>query len=332
MEQLSQSFLLQVLEFLLGIRSQLKAENREWFQLAPLIDDHKLAGLFYVQCGDVLPSILKEDFQRSWKAQLYRNQVHQEILQELGREAAVWDKFVVPLKGVSFERNLYAKRKGERFQSDIDIYWPWSPEHINHILHSMGFQCRQKFGLGLSPHKSIFTLNHENFPVVVEVHQKLISTEPPDWQWKVAPSESLGIFNLRPEDEFLFLMHHLSYQHTFLKLYWLNDIYLFLNQYGRTMDWEEVFALARLLKRRRSLQVVLSLMSKYRSDTWMSSLSDQGLLAETMGIDEEFLWQPRKRWILYYWVKHRLKDSFIESLRYDWDWVREKYVKLSAEK
>ncbi|MCB0385137.1 MAG: nucleotidyltransferase family protein, partial [Bdellovibrionales bacterium] len=116
-------FYTRALEFVLERRLDFVPDASEWERLHRLIQAHQLAGLFYSRLKSNMPGSLVEEFSRNWKTQFLRNQVYQELLEDLGHYLHERGRNVIPLKGSSLQKRLYGQ-SGERFQSDIDVLLP----------------------------------------------------------------------------------------------------------------------------------------------------------------------------------------------------------------
>ncbi|MCB1052671.1 MAG: nucleotidyltransferase family protein, partial [Acidobacteria bacterium] len=115
----------------------------------------------------------------------------------------------------------------------------------------------------MSPHKNLWHGEVGGLDVTVEIHRRLFAEEPPRWHWQTTRSSLSGVRFLTLEQELFFLIHHVAHQHTFLKLFWLRDIALFLKRYGSQLEWGEVWSLAEQFHREKSVMAVLLLMVRY---------------------------------------------------------------------
>lgn len=254
--------------------------------------------------------------------QFLRNQIHQRILTELGAHLFESGAEVVPLKGASLISRVYSDT-AERFQSDLDLLLAEKGIVIlSQYLKKRDFSSMKKDAL--SQHKQVWRGIFSDIEITIELHSRLFSEEPPDWKWPLVKTKRPGISLLDIESELFFLIHHLAYQHNFLKLFWLRDISLFLDKFGRNLNEKTVWEMAQLFRRKNSLKAVVNILRSYGPQSARACFADLTMNRRDRQILKELLparlWKMRQKKWNYFLNKHLIKDSLIEALNYDLIW------------
>jgi hypothetical protein len=221
----------------------------------------------------------------------------------------------IGLKGISLLHRIY--KVDERSLTDIDVLY--GDEHLPHLhraFESLGYTYRQESSWFANNYKFIFVKKMYSLEVVFEVHTRLLPTEPREHRWETLPTNN-GL-SLAPIDEILYLSFHYANQHTFLKTFWLRDIFLLSNQ---TEVWtSDVWTKAKdlglfpsLVFTAQALNVEYGLMINIPDS--LSKYLSMKL------INIEFIQNPHRRLLKYYIVKHFTKKNIFSALYYDVFWL-----------
>ncbi len=180
-----------------------------------------------------------------------------EILEHLERLQVVAQEFpVVLLKGGALIGDLY--HPGERRISDLDLLVQNSDLlSIKERLLSLGYTpLTDGFKWYANSYKCLFSYPGVMAPV--EIHTKLIWTEPENFKWLTCPSQSGAFLRLMPLHELLHLCFHYSLQHNFLHKFWLRDIHLHMSKYNE-INWPHFWELCAELRVTNSIGLLFAL-------------------------------------------------------------------------
>jgi len=234
---------------------------------------------------------------------------------------------VIALKGIGLSNYLYPK-SFFRTMSDIDILIP--PDKFEQVLTLF-----QSSGYLISKITYHAVLNPPlKFQLPIEVHWKLLENrEMPNSSdldmiqfsqpWISAKSDDIKTMRLLiPEMEFLHLSSHIYFQHrSSYDLLWFYDIFLLLEKYKETFDWEKAIYLAFKLGWQESLRPILLTVSYI----FGSVPSQQGLqtlpasLARSNQNGFENTETNRNRdlsnWMIHSWISLKWSERFM-MIRY----------------
>lgn len=281
-----------------------------------LLNEHHLSGLFY------------KNFQfaqgkKRYKQQWLHNQMLMSVLNELDQKLGEEKINLIILKGAHLLLDLYPDF-GSRFLSDIDILINVEDLPIlQNILSEKGFSPILDETFYGNKFKKEWCKKIKEVEINIELHTKLFfNSKKENWNTSLTPFKNILKLNL--EDLFIHLCGHLAFQHTFIKLYWLYDIYFLYQEKKHEIDWAKVQTKSRALHLHRSVQMCLWLIKKHFDAPFSQELCEQFFL------DKKFVWQfflsvsflknPYNNKFFYYYLKHATKDHFLESCFYDLSW------------
>lgn len=224
-----------------------------------LINSHELGSFLY---GTGISS--EEPFRNTYAANIINNetlkQKQEEIAELLSSNAVPY----MSLKGVDQIQELYGDL-GMRPTSDIDILVNKADrQRCETLLAQLGFSVD---ATELSTHdrlKSQITLTSKK--ILVDLHWDLVESErykntiraDINDLWEHTSADS----GLSPEMKLLFLTFHISVPHFFSRAYWLIDIALLLNKYGKSMDWDLVASVSKKWRIGQALLLSLGLCER----------------------------------------------------------------------
>jgi hypothetical protein len=278
------------------------------------LNHHHIQGLFYFH--------FKLNYEGQYKKQWIHNQVLKEEILALSQELEINQIKGTLLKGAHLLQNIYPDL-GSRFLSDIDIlidnknYEAWEL-----VLRKLGFAPVDIPTFRGNNFKSQWVKIVGQVEVNLELHTKLFfHLKQENWNFENSTYNSFTHLSL--EDTFIHLCGHLAFQHSFLKLYWLYDIYFYLEKFGNNMNWELIEKKSKEMHLQQSVRMCLWTLYKYfhlddlliekfnlkRSEWWQKYLSLDFLI----NADSD-----KKN---YYLIKHATKDHFLEAIYYDLSWL-----------
>lgn len=274
-----------------------------------ILEQHHLKGLFFH-----LMKIKDETLLKQYKMQWIHNQLLIEEIKGLKQEGVL-------LKGAALLLDIYPDL-GSRFLSDVDIlidknnYPKWEKN-----LKDNGFTPLEIPTFFGNHFKSQWVKLRDEVEINFELHTQLFF-HLKDHQSNLIDSPINGFKQMTLEDNFLHLAGHLAFQHTFLKLYWLYDIYFFVEKYNKLINWNLVEKKSKEQGLFNSVQMCLWCLNEYFS-------LDQALQS-TFNLDKKYWWQqyltmqfllyPDQNKIPYYLIKHATKDNLKDSIGYDITW------------
>ncbi len=226
---------------------------------------------------------------------------------------------LTPLKGLSLLHEIYSKNLS-RSMTDMDIYTKLPEALFTKTLMDAGFVPVLEKKWRFNRHKFLFKKQHALTEIVCEVHTDLVPRAHP-YPWTIDTQGKLA-----KDEEFLYLCYHWAEQHTCLKLFWLFDLFFYVQK--NPMDSEILLAKAKQLKITSSLLAAhWALQNCFRTPLlqniplhyrWKSFLFKKILTPATLA-------HIHDRRGIYLILKHLLKDQFSSQLAYNWLWLRYKY-------
>jgi hypothetical protein len=235
---------------------QILAGTVDWKYLFDLAELHGTASLIAhnLMAKDLAGQVSRpclDKLNQIYNSNLYRNMV---ISGEQSQILSVFSQrgiANIPLKGTILAEVLFENLALRRV-TDIDIL-------INHsdmvqagsLLEGMGYRQLEMQGTWDHPFHDVPYYKKKKFPLFVELHwdladRKLMAVAEQEIWRRAQPMQLQGITTkvLSPEDNLLYLAHHLSKQETYL-LKFLADIAELLKKYGGVLDWDYIIESAR---------------------------------------------------------------------------------------
>lgn len=300
-----------------------------------LLKQHHLVGLFSTHYSFLnLPNSCSEQYQNQW----IHNQVLMEELEHIGQLIGTHQTTATILKGCHLLCDLYSD-PGSRFMSDIDLLIPLKDIHVwEKMMKSLGYHSMTVQTFYGNNYKSEWSKHLGEVEINVELHTKLFYHHQTE-SWKLEQSKYANLSKLSHEHLYIHLCGHLAFQHNFLKLNWLFDIYLWHQKYEAEMNWNELKSDAIEMELYQSVRMCLWAMIQHfhlkidddvikifnlNEHSWRKSL-----------LTTDFLLNPYHQKIRYLLVKHATKDSLMSALRYDLAWffhykIRKTWQRLKA--
>ena len=235
----------------------------------------------------------------------------------------------VLLKGTSLLLKLY-ENMGERPMSDCDLLVSEEGRLLlDKILQDMGYSLADTGKWHANRFKSIYVVRRQGLQLVFEVHTQLFYHSNDAFSTAPISYDKLLFHSLSPEEEFVHLCGHLGFQHNFRKLFWLLDIFLYLDKLP--LDLERVVAVAKKWQVYNSLKAVAFLEARLtHQDSLLKAVTlarwEEALLGFVFG--SEFITQPLLSKTKYYLLKTYLKDRPLENVRYNLLWMNQKLKEI----
>ncbi len=164
-----------------------------------------------------------------------------------------------------------------------------------------------------------------------EIHRELLWKS--KMQWEFTPNEKIPFQTLRLEDELIYLCGHLAHQHTMLSLHWLMDIALIL-QNNLKWDTKRIDSILKEVPLKTSFSSCLFACEKHLDikiplelTRYIKKDPKNKIIQRLM--TEKFLKNPTNHRWTYLSLKHLLKDRLLDSIEYDFQWLKHRFVKNS---
>ena len=294
------------------IASQLSIQNKH----IELFNEHHIEGLFYKKFNYA-------EGLSQYKKQWIHNQTILQVLDDLNTMLLTTKTKATLLKGSHLLLDLYTDI-GSRFLSDIDLLI--SPLEIDiweKILTEYGCTpiLEKKFHANIF--KAEWCKKVGEIEINIEIHTKLFFHLKSE-KWELLPTPFSNLTKLRDEDLLLHLCGHLAFQHTFLKLYWLFDIYFFYQLKHSTIDWDYLKLKSKSHHLYRSIQMCLWILDQY-----FAIKMEVGVI-ELFELNKKFWWKklltinflmyPHHYRFQYLLLKHATKNHLSQAFLYDLSW------------
>lgn len=281
-----------------------------------LLNEHHVDGLFYHHYH------LAEGLNQ-YKKQWIHNQVIIQELEAINHLAKKIDTTATILKGAHLLLDIYPDL-GSRFLSDIDfLIFPQDMCKWDSLFRELGFEPIFQETFHGNNFKQEWCKKIGEIEINIEIHTKLFfHLESENWQ--LSPTTFSNLFKLSSEDLYIHLCGHLASQHTFLKLYWLFDIYFYHQKHSPDMDWAKLKAKSIELGLYRSVQMCIWILRKHfgleieKKIVTLFEIDNNKWWHSLLTID--FLIEPYSKKISYFLIKHATKDQINSALRYDLTW------------
>jgi hypothetical protein len=178
-------------------------------------------------------------------------------LKKIFAENFIKDIFLV--KGAYLLRDVYTDMS-ERGMSDLDLYIPEinSFHLVQRTLIDQGYEVLKERKWQANNFKTTLTKKIGNFYCTLELHQRLLWNEG-KLCWRKKSEDGPWSF-LDTNDHLVYLIAHMGKQHSFLKLFWLYDIKLYLQKFDSEIDWQIVYEKLKELNCSTCLQLTAQLM------------------------------------------------------------------------
>lgn len=297
--------------------SHFQLQPDELTEVLPLLSEQRLEGLVYSTHPQCFSPEVRKNFSRQWQSQWLRNHLYLNELSAIEKTCQDGNVKIVALKGAALLSDIYSDL-GSRPMSDLDLLIsPESLAEFRSIMQSLGYREKQSIQWQANSYKATFLKDVHSFELVVEVHTKLFRSETQNFDWQILETSPR---RLHPTDQLFHLIGHLSYQHTFLKLFWLVDIDRYIRRHQNEIDWQRLFALAQKLETVKALKATLWATHKYLGTPLPHDLQINPTWIQKYMLTEKFLW-GKKFNLAYYLIKHDMKDSLKDAFSYNFFWL-----------
>jgi hypothetical protein len=284
------------------------------------LERHNLLGHIYKRTQN-------QAFYPYWKSQHQRNTMAKEELTQIGQDLAKDNIQVFILKGYSLMGEIY-KDWGERFVSDIELLVShdqlW---RLTDILSLYGYKKRREARWLGNRYQHVFTKKRDDVEMSIEIHTQLF------WHTqlniKQAPEAATvaGFYQLSPENQLIHLCGHLAFQHAYSKLFWLMDIFKYVERFKDKIQWSLFWEQAEKANLYKSCYFTLFLCQKL-------GLNIQTILYKAKKkkkvsvfflkklVNYSYLYNPQRFVVRNLAIQFLIKDSIFDNFRYAWAWLK----------
>jgi len=292
------------------------------------IEENCLEGLFDRYFPEIIPVPKKKHYHTLWLSRWHKIKAFENELLNLQDEIKAKNINIVLLKGMSFVHSLYPDL-GSRYMSDIDLLIDEkSLNDLEIILINHGYHIVTDSKWKANNFKKTFEKPHLETSLVIEAHTRLffhISLPLGDFSpWMHAPYKILN-----PELNLVHLVGHLAFSHTFIKFFWMIDIFKFISLNEKVIKWDYFFELIRKYRLQNSCDIVFFILNRYFDYNNAACIRPLTFLKKIIYkrlITFSFLMENQNLKIRYFLIKHMTKDSYTECIKYDFYWLMD-YLK-----
>ncbi len=304
------------MEFQLPINEVLKVQKN----FSQLLNEHHLSGLFYQFFNN---SQLPIECQQQYKKQWIHNSLILEEIAEINVVALKYNTTSAMLKGAHLLGEIYTDL-GSRFLSDLDLLInPNDKVNFEKVLYECGYVNRFEEKFHGNHFKSDWFKLVGLVEINLELHTQLFFHLDQE-HWDLKPSYLSQFYKLSDEDLVIHLCGHLAFQHNFLKLFWLFDLYFLLNQKKDKLNWAIIKSKSKDKQLYRSIQMCLWALSQYYGLSLGQYIEDLFKLKNKHWWQKyltlDFLVYPHKNKKNYFIIKHATKDQLRTALYYNLTW------------
>ena len=284
------------------------------------LERHNLYGHVYLRTQDKI-------YYPYWKSQLNRNSIAKQELEKIGQDLKKDNIKVYLLKGFSLMGEIY-KDWGERFVSDIDLLISYDELwKLTDILKMYGYQKKkEKKWLG-NRHKHIFVKRLEDIQISIEVNTQLFWHTSLESSNESVPSQIEGFTQLSRENQLIHLCGHLAFQNSYSKLFWLMDIFKYVDRYREKINWELFWQNASQANLYKSCFFTLFLCQKLGLNIQTIIYRAQKKKKVSIYflkkiVSYSFMYEPSKFPLRTLAIKFLIKDSIVDNVRYAYAWLK----------
>ena len=299
-------------------QAQESKTTEEWN--TDFLERHKLFGHAYLRTQNKI-------YYPYWKSQLNRNSLAKQELERIGKDLKQDQVKVFLLKGFSLMGEIY-QDWGERFVSDIDLLIShdelWK---LTDILRMYGYTKKKEAKWLGNRHKHVYTKMIDDIQLSIEIHTQLFWHSSLTHQTDLQESSVQGFYQLSRENQLIHLCGHLAFQHSFSKLFWLMDVFKYVERFREKLDWNSFWDQAERAGLYKSCYFTLFLCQKlglniqtvfYRA----KKKKKISIYFLKKIVDYSYLYDPKKFSARVFAVKFLIKDSIFDNLRYGYAWLK----------
>lgn len=280
-----------------------------------LLERTKLEGLDPAHC--------QEGFKRQWML----NQSYLDLLNEFSKDCP---KAII-LKGSHLLLEGIYSFPAHRFMGDVDLLIREEDQGLwKDYLTSKGFSDITNDSKGTweaNNFKRVFLKEDQELEFAIELHTRLFFQEELNFSWETQDSRLKPFSILTNEDLFIHLCGHLAYQHTFISLHWLYDLFKLVQVVD--LDFKKIEERAKKAQVLRSCQLVLWCLREYFNGHSLPSLGISPFVRSLAKIflTKSYLVDPTNFAFSYMAVKHLSKDHLHQAIIYDLLWFKSRMKK-----
>jgi hypothetical protein len=301
-------------------------ETMDCDQRMELLNFHSLSGLVFHRYIEAFPENkdqLKKEFIKHWKHNIEIDC----ILKQLS-ETKIKGELPILLKGAALLEDIYPEL-GTRPMCDIDILIKTEQlEDCQNWLKVAGFTSIDIETWKGDDFKYIFKKLTNNEQIIIEIHTRLFWHTEEELVSSTIKSKYSGFSKITLEENLIYLIGHLGFQHTLSKLSWFFDIYYLVELHQDEINWKKVKILADKMKLKSSLSMVTWILNNYFFSEEIIPVQFELKRSTQRILTVDFLWMDVRPRFDYYYIKHSLKDSMFEAIKYDVLWGLNKLKKI----
>lgn len=276
------------------VQQVLRSSEREKY-----IAQHGLGGFLFRNLAEAERTPYEKVYLQTW----HLNELYLREYNFLREKALSEGVMCEGLKGIYLLKSVY-QDDGVRKMSDIDVLTD-SEAVLNRILLSSGYKK-----IDQTEYKTTFSKFVQGNEVAIEIHSRLYDDN------RIIPILENGCLSL--DEHFYYLVYHLGYQHTYLRLNWFVDLHVFMTRYKVNID-----SILRMAKERNHEKAFLITFYFYNKFFGSQLPELRPLFAHLFDFD--FFLDPQKKIVSYQILKHQTKQSIFEALKYDLFWLKKKF-------
>lgn len=262
-----------------------------------------------------------------WKSQLTRNSFAKTELETIGQDIQREGIQVYLLKGYSLMGEIY-QDWGERFVSDIDLLVSYDELwKLTDILKMYGYSKKKEAKWLGNRHQHIYVKKTEDLSLTIEVSTQLFWHTSLNIKENSMDSQVIGFKRLSLENQLIHLCGALGFQNAYSKLFWLMDIFKFVERYKSKINWQTFWQNAERANLYKACFFTLFLCQKlglniqtiiYRA----KKKKKVSIFFLKKVVDYSYLYNPESHQLRGFIVRWLIKDSMLDNVRYGMAWLK----------
>lgn len=284
------------------------------------LERHHLFGHMFLRTQDKV-------YYPYWKNQLTRNSYARAELEQIGQDIERENIKVYLLKGYSLFGEIY-KDWGERFVSDIEVLISYDQLwRLTDILKMYGYEKKKEAKWLANRYQHVYCQKNGEYNLTIDVHTQLFWSTSLDVNNNDSPSHIRGFYQLSRENQLIHLCGYQALQSAYSKLYYLMDVYKYVESHRTHIQWEVFWENAKKFKLYKASFFTLFLCQKLGLNiqpVFFRIKKERRISIYLLKklVSFSYLYNPEKYPVRALMIRILAKDSTLDNIRYTYSWLK----------